>query len=1001
MSFPNAKASAPSIGSQRGCGAERASLVTESNRTNYGTTATAAGAGAAAAESKRSSGTNSGPNISSQQAQRGDDIESSGGYIPSRRPRPVVAASESNAIGSTGLEDSSEEYLGFGISSIRVGKFCNATFTIESNPLEPMELWVSCFGNHGNATKRPYRKLNPQWIRDVQLAGPKPSTSGTNPCTRSAMEDESLRRAVELTWRDIDDDDKQINPFRYFQSADIIVVAIDAGNADWMQLCKLWLKEAIDSNVGNLRGIIFLVGNTNAPRNQQEELEKLLKKLEKTRYQLQFQGTVFVRKVDNDSGNSNQDYLFDKGSSVDAIKAGVVYILECHAELLRGGHWENFFNEWFVLDLWKSCCPKFEQQNSEKNKSAKTKPVKHKILRASEFYCLGKSHDESNEVLAEEYGKISTSVWDIAHLERLTFQSRILVESFFHTITPVYILAFGWAAIKRGYRKYAHVCDRRNEESPSRPNPLTGYQRDRSAVIYDGCKMCLFTAKKMRHVRSFWGSGKWLYARSPPMAMVKRTSSGYPIGYNWSLERGQIFCVTLLFLFHGLCVVLFGSTINMGFLQHISDDDTRHEFEITAHQYFVHYIGWCILYSVWTFVVIVPSQTSGVRQVTLLGTPRESDRITSLIQRLKNLALTRDDTPDTPNMRSIMNSLDLDDARTTENLEIIIKKRAYSSVSTRWKSLCLIAAVIACGLRIFVSYVTTVIHHSEFKDVTLCDRIQFHSLRAGSGLLVGLGIYMILYTAGATAKMCLMTMKLVTELLVFDEPEFRNTSCCESMRFCGCTKSDSLTALMSCGECVKKTHHEKEHRETLPRYLVPFLPLNAYGWLHMRQNLFNQTHASFVESSVILLVPVVLIAFSAGHVIVILFRKEDIFLRIGVLFDTVLFSIALLYVAYEASRLQDVQNRQLRLLSNHLTSVQQLRDQLERDREKETKYMEKILPLLSQSCTALEIVRATVRDNYLSMTVWPGITLSKDLVTTLVFTLGTLASTVYNYWQAQ
>ena len=898
-----------------------------------------------------------------------------------------------------------EQYLGFGISAREVKDFWTGTFEIEPDPSEaPIELWISCFGNHSDNANTKF--FCSKWIRDVQLAGPKPEIrDNAHPDTEHHPNPRKYQ-LVEATWRDINDDDEQINPLRYFQSADVVVVAMDAKEVSWMQRCKLWLKEAVDSNVGNLRGVIFLVGSVGAT---DKELNELLKKLEETRYQLQFQGAVFVQKVQLQlQGNSDNDNstvcLFQMPSFVSAVQTGVAYILECHAQLL----WEpqvEFFDEWIACQFGERHLPQILLKSGNERKT-----IKHKVLQASESFCLEDTHKSESKLLADEYGKISTSVWDIAHLERLTFQSSLLVEAFFYTIVPLYLVSF----IEDTIKWIRRVAKRRCKESSSAKNRQKPKGRDFEDKTPDevlqttnkrnnNCWMGIRSAAKMRHVRSFWGSGKWLYARSPLMAMKKQTSSGYPVGYNWSLKYGQISCVVSLLLVHSLCALLFVfSSIKMGFLDHIEDGNTRLQFEITAHHYFAHYIGLCILYSVWTFVVIVPSQTTGVRQVTLLGTPRESDRITNLIQSLKRLAkkVTKDATPD---MNRIMEELQINVARTTENLEIVIKKKVYRTVSNRWKVQCAIAGFIACGLRIAVSYVTTVIEHTDFKDVTLFDRIQFHTLRCGSGFLLGLGIYMILYTAGGTAKMCLETMALVTELLAFDESDLYHppqmTSCCESMKFCRCTRNGcKMPSCMSCSYCCKQSN---TNQDTLPRYLVPFLPLNAYGWLYMRQNLFNQTHANFVEASSTLLVPVVLILFSAGHILTVLFRKEDIFLRIGVLFDTVLASLALLYVAYEASSLQDVQNRQLRLLSNHLTSVQQLHDQLERESETNTKYMQKIRTLLKQSCTALGIVRATVRDNYLSMVVWPGITLSKDLVTTLIIALGTLGSTFFNYWSAQ
>lgn len=870
--------------------------------------------------------------------------------------------------------------LGFVISPTKVN--LQATYSIESTEKsKPMEIWISSFGNHSDR-KKPQWKFGWDWIRGVQLAGPniddKDSDAG------SSKENRRKREAVKAIWRDLNADDRQINPLMYFQSADIIVVALDVKAENWTQQCKLWFKEAIDSNVGHLRGVVFLLANTPSTY----ELKTLLRKLEKTRYQLQFQGTVHVQKVRNQ--NDGSAYLFDESSFVRAVRTGVLYILECQGQLPE--RQEEFFTEWKVFNLWENYLPQLctNSDNSEKSFNV--------VLRASQFFRYDKHLKE------RQVDKISTSVWDITHLERLTFQCRLLIESFFLTIAPTYLLTCAPLCAKMARRKYREYA--RRKVSSDEVGVTQTSSRDDSN--YNSCWMCVFATKRMYHTRSFWGSGKWLFARSPLMALVKETSSGYPVGYHWAMEWKQIISAVLLFLSHCLFCTLFISTIYMAFLSRIEHDETRDEFKTTANHYFVHYIGFCIVYSFWTFVLVVPYQIAGVREVQLLGTPRGNDRITNLIDRLKDLAHTHSDTQEKSKkddgMVNLMNELELDNTRTTENLEIIIKRNAYETISTRWKSLSVMAAMVASGIRIAVSYASTVIHKGDFQDVSTFDQGQFHFLRAGSGLLLGVGIYMILYTAGATAKLCLKTMTLVTDLLVLDEQEPQGSNCCDNMRFCGRANKGCIPNR----ECRQPEGKKKDHQiesnqeqESLPQFLVPFLPLNAHGWLHIRQNLFNQTHASFVESSGILLVPVLLIAFAAGHIIVILFKKRDIFLRVGVLVDAVLVSFALLYVAFEASKLEDVQNRQLRLLSNHLTSVQQLQDQLDRDPNTQGKYVEEIRPILSQSYTSFEIVRTTVRDNYLSMTLWPGITLSKDLAASMLFALGTLASTVINYWIEQ
>lgn len=233
--------------------------------------------------------------------------------------------------------------------------------------------------------------------------------------------------------------------------------------------------------------------------------------------------------------------------------------------------------------------------------------------------------------------------------------------------------------------------------------------------------------------------------------------------------------------------------------------------------------------------------------------------------------------------------------------------------------------------------------------------------------------------------MCVETMEAVTKLLTMRKG-----------------KPDNISARHDQQQGNRRSlcfYFRGEEEMFLNFNILPVVPSNIYAWIHIRQNLFNYIQPGFSESSFVLLMPLVMIAVAIGHIIFVVVTHEKLSFHGMVIIDGFIATVLLIYIAYKASRLEEVQRRQIYLLANHQTAVDQLHDHLRRIHISKnhcdaSRRVTATVENLRQTSKALRAIKETVRDTNLTLTVFPGVRISQVLTLKGAFGFLTIVSSL-------
>eukprot|EP01138_Halocafeteria_seosinensis_P009772 gb/GECG01009983.1/.p1 GENE.gb/GECG01009983.1/~~gb/GECG01009983.1/.p1 ORF type:complete len:1016 (+),score=80.45 gb/GECG01009983.1/:1-3048(+) len=925
---------------------------------------------------------------------------------------------------------------------------------IEETKEPPTQLWITSLGNNNEFLFRS------KWINNLTL-----SVDGRvarNSCKPGDnLPPDGLDSVYSLIWRELDDSESTLNPLAYIQSADIVFVTIDAVIGatpqapcikqleHWIKQAEYWMKEILDSNTGNLLGIVFLIRKT----REGQLSEDFLWDIQRVRRKFGFSGTVFAHLVpvaiqQKENGQEFEQYASGPGlehcingieieaSAASGIRftncpeelftsivdLSISYIMKCHkrTEGISPGKFEVDEVPEYVRKRWSRYCrmdDNFYKIQSSLNPTSVNERPQNEVIQARSGFANRK------QTIDEQYTTVKTSIWDYELFEDLQFSFLLFFEAllnmtvFLHEIrailkslraTAIFFLptrpstrtiGARWLIRERtsstiGVEMAAHAPSNASshpyvDKRHTPPSKKVGS----IALNYRKCARCISKCARLRHIRSFWGAGKGLFVRNPWRAVTRKVTIANPIGYSNEADRRICTRVNILLAFftHCACVLLLGLAIYFS-LNGTTETVVRQTFRAAAHQYITLFTGICFLYAGWAATTILPKQWSRIRQCSFLVAPKSVDDLgikSKAMQMIHRQELEVGGNIMRQGLDSMLRSVLLfteEDYRTTEEIENIILNDAQQNLVGYRKTIASLWGIAAVILHVACTILSRIVMGRPvgLENVTERDRVGYWMLRIGSGALMGIATFMILYLADGTASMCLETMETVTNLLTVNEN-------CGSF---GSKRKPQKVKTFCCGRCTWRSRQENSSV-----YILPLIPLNVYGWIHIRQNLFYQTQGAFAESSCVFLIPMLMVALAVGHLILVLVQGKSIALRSTVLIDALFALILLLFVMYRASGLRRLQIRQVQLLANQQTVVEQLEDQLRRKQiEKDANRANTgTVELLRQTSKALALVRETVRESVLALAIWPGIVLSPEQVMSIVIGLVTLMSTVIAY----
>eukprot|EP01138_Halocafeteria_seosinensis_P000363 gb/GECG01000376.1/.p1 GENE.gb/GECG01000376.1/~~gb/GECG01000376.1/.p1 ORF type:complete len:1182 (+),score=110.94 gb/GECG01000376.1/:1-3546(+) len=826
-----------------------------------------------------------------------------------------------------------------------------------------------------------------------------------------------------MVWREIDCDDPNLTVEPYLQSADIVLISIDAKANDpaWIDCAEFWMKEALDSNIGNLYGIVFLVQtayNSALPENFFQVIKNIRRKFE-------FKGAVIAHALHKGGCESgaNKGSMFTKENFEAVVDISISYIMKCCQKSVLSLRYSSteyvnkrqsdasfISDDFYKVKVSKNPVRVLRQCDSTTVPQSEMQ-VRH-IHRYNEVILASEGFTTFSDHVSDEHTSVKTAIWDYKDFEYMRFSFLFFVEALSNMILFVYVYRaivrwiggtfssvlrgccswdvtqLGFKYIERGNKKSARQREFTDTSEVNKlrkpPNPGGSLY-----LIWH----FLWSRTRLSHKRSFWGAGKGLFVRNPWQAVARQTTTGHPVALN---DRDDWSCTTRckflgLFFMHCVSAALMGFAIYYSFRE-FADHSTSHIFTTTAHRYITLFAGVCLLYAAWSATFVFPNQASRVRQCSTLAVSKTREDLaerSKLIERVHLRELQQGGNILKQSVSSLLYQIGLDKYVTTEEVENSIVAKARKSLSGYRRNVALAYGAVVVALHTGTAIISRIWYGKPLgmEGVSSFDTVILWAMRLGSGVLMGVAVFMILYLAGGTAAMCLETMKAVTKLLAMKKKTSENPTQ-EGENYEHETRQ-------CCG-----TYSQRTTKPT-PFNVLPVIPLNIYAWIHIRQNLFYLTQAAFAESSFVLLLPVMMIAFAIGHLILVAVKGDNIALSGAVVTDAVYAALTLLFVCFKASRLQREHTQQVRLLGNHQTAVGQLEDHLRRlhIRKNHDAWMRQTgtVETLQQTSKALAIVRETVRDTVLGLTVWPGILLSQRLLLSIIFGFFTVLSTILGY----
>ena len=418
----------------------------------------------------------------------------------------------------------------------------------------------------------------------------------------------------------------------YLQSADIVFVTLTHRNSQDERKAKCWAEEIIASNIGNLRGIVFLIDTGSLS-------PELIKGLQDVRRRFEFHGAIFSHVLPRETSSGRTSYA----NFMAVAHMSISYVLKSYQEsqkcmnpmsafyvVKRGttiteGDRSDLHNCSYV-DLpsetrshGKDCCGGVQHESHAA--TVHYERTLHNEVMAVPPYELRyeRSHsnvsDSHSSDMDDDYHSVKTSVWDFELLENLHFSLILFIQS----LLNMTILLYAFTISIHAFIRFCIPGDCRRS---SRPASCWVQKQSEDVHLYyeEGkkdwyVKQCLRSVWKEPLFRSFWGAPKGMFARNPWFAATLRITSGAAVAAASFSNRG---CRTRLAVFilwstHILIASLFGVAQYMSVTE-AGGESGRELSRAVAHQYITLYIATCILYSLWSATYINSKQSSRVRQ---------------------------------------------------------------------------------------------------------------------------------------------------------------------------------------------------------------------------------------------------------------------------------------------------------------------------------------------------------------------------------------------------
>eukprot|EP01138_Halocafeteria_seosinensis_P008398 gb/GECG01008583.1/.p1 GENE.gb/GECG01008583.1/~~gb/GECG01008583.1/.p1 ORF type:complete len:859 (+),score=60.24 gb/GECG01008583.1/:1-2577(+) len=749
------------------------------------------------------------------------------------------------------------------------------------NDLRVNKLWLVCIGDKSVMDNLPAFQDQSCWNLTVEAEGERERDGKDEyPPTRLNVKcNEKKLASSSIIWRGLPDTSGEgtqtldLDMTRdYLNCADIPIFLLQTSSTDqWRDVAYRWLKEALQSDCGHLRGVIFfqpVEGNG----FDQRALEEFFR--------------IEVARAFYETG-SRCDVVFCKG-----------------------------------------------REDSE--------TVKNAVDRGVVQICTNTTQRSIKEQRFNPIEPVITS--------EVSFSCSLFWEAFFNLLLGG-ILAMVVKCI-RG------KCCRCAADGSTRAGRVRRFRRP-----YLRC------CDRVRMVRTFWGASKSLFARYPWHAAASVPSPRRPIGFE-DKYRAECNCkrfkMYALFLLHWILFVGFGFSISYGFV-HTRVKAHEHAIKpdrIVAHQFFYLYIALALLFASW-----VATTSEKVKLVNL-----RQQRELSLVDKGCDFqqVIETEELGEQCNLRKY----------TMEGLVQDLRHRYNTDLNEKWYPVSFWWAFSAFVFQASVTYTTTQSHVFQEAHQKVEDVAWYYCAHAAVATIFATAIYAMMNTAGKTIHLAENFMWSLTTMLERDSPS-ANEGCCVR-----CSSRPSCAPLCS---CCRSSQPPVTNRRIPAFQTTQYLPLvsreDVYTWLSMRQELFRHANLGFDESSGILLVPILAVVMAAGYVFVSWLNDSDLLMRSTVFADIVFTIVALLFVAYKASNLEHLQQRQASILHGHSTMLREFIDELEETPPSRKK-------LLHDAADATDVVLGFVRANSLTLVVWPGISLTRQLVASVLVALSSLASVV-------
>ena len=584
-------------------------------------------------------------------------------------------------------------------------------------------------------------------------------------------------------------------------------------------------------------------------------------------------------------------------------------------------------------------------------------------------FCIDKfkNHTNSCHHHEEHFSIVEPSIPQEVQFGRLLF-----AEAFFTLLLFPLPTVFGYCGRKCCKNRCTDWIEDRHDSEKFENEARQEYAlRKADRYCTRGCRV--------KSVRTIWGHSKDFYTRCPWFGLVDSHQANQPIAdftlgsLGW---RAVLVTAFLGFFVYMIFCIKYGI-----FRKKREDEDDM--MRDKAHEGLAFCITAIFFYASWAATKTKNTSIPEIRHGQELYLAKKGYDMQTPFEKLDGIECFRClniDVEEGARLRGLVQH------STTGELSMALKLLHQDSMRRRWRLVSILwglfSFILHCGVSALV-----LVDSSEKDEINKLNNDEiawFWCSTVATGMIFGTGIYFTLYKAGGSLFLANKLMNSLTRMLEQNYEENEPISACRSCMTCRCGN-------------FRERYNEPEH------YFPVIFPENLFGWLSMRQDLFRYANFGFVESGGLLLVPILFTAFAIGYTIVLWIQDENFILHTEVALDILVATVVVLYVSYNASRLENIQNRQTLLLSNYKAALQKDIHRLQCEsilcEEGERGDKPGIYPIdvLRKSLETVKVVQAFVRDNTLLATIWPGIPLTRARVSQISIALVGLVPVIFEY----